>query len=444
MSKKIDLTKGNIVKVLLAFMFPILLANLCQQLYNTVDTMIVGHYLGDDALAAMGATASLFELLVGFATGVGNGFSVVIARFVGAKDHERLKKSVASSMVLSGGLTLIIMVLSLFALKPLMTILNTPVEIYEMAYSYLFIICICVGITVSYNLSSGILRAKGNSLIPLIALFVSSVLNIGLDLYFVVQLQMGIKGAAFATVIAQAVSAILCIGYIVYREHSLLPTSDSFHYDQELYHDLIGQGLSMGMMLSIVSMGTVLLQMAINQCGTEVIAGYMAARKAMSFFTMPMLTLATALTTFVSQNLGANDIQRIKKGVDYSNLMVICWSLLSIVFVYWISKELVVLISSSQNQNVIHYGSTYIKISAVFFPVLAVLFNLRCSLQGLGQKIVPLFSSIIEFVGKLFFVTVLASRTGFMGICFTEPIIWVFMLMQLLWSYYHSIVFQNY
>lgn len=443
MRKKIDLTSGEIKKVLLLFMIPIFFANLFQQLYNTVDTMIVGHYLGDNALAAMGSTASLFELLVGFATGVGSGFSVVIARCVGSKNIIQLKKSIAGTILLSSILTIIIMVLSLFALKPLMLFLNTPTSIFDDAYSYIFTICIAVGITVLYNMLSGMLRAKGNAIIPLIALLISSVLNVFLDIYCIVNLHIGTQGAAIATVISQAISSIFCLIYIYFKEKELIPEASSFHIEKELYVDLIGQGLSMGMMLSIVSMGTVILQTAINKCGTEVIAGYTAARKVLNFFTMPISTLATALTTYVSQNFGANLNKRIKDGVRYANILGLLWCVICIIIGFPLSKFFIHLISSSQNESVLYYGATYLKVSTIFMPFLAPLLNLRCSLQGLGQKIVPLFSSIIELVGKFILVSLLIPVAGFMGICFTEPLVWVAMLIQLIWSYTHTFLFRK-
>ncbi len=443
MNKHTNLTNGKILKVLIAFTLPILLANLFQQLYNTIDTMIVGYYLGDDALAAMGSTASLFELLVGFATGVGSGFSVVIARYVGANDENNLKKAIAASIILGAILTLIIMSLSLFALRPLMHLLNTPITIFNDAYDYLFVVCICVGITLTYNMASGILRAKGNSIIPLLTLFVSSILNIFLDIMFIVYFKQGVKGAAIATVISQAISSILCLGYISMKDKILIPRRTSFTYDKDLYQDLIGQGLSMGLMLSIVATGTVILQTAINKCGTLVITGYTGARKVMNFFTLPMSALATALTTYVSQNYGANKIQRIKDGVRQSNITIIVWSLISIVICFVFGNKLVQLILSTTNADIIYYGSTYLKVSSIFFPALCVLLNLRCSLQGLGQKVVPLFSSIIEMVGKFVFVILLIPMLGFIGICITEPLIWVFMLLQLLWSYYHNEIFRK-
>lgn len=430
-----DLTKGNIFKSLMVFMIPILLANIFQQLYNTADTMIVGHYLGDNALAAMGATASVFELLVGFANGVGNGYSVVIARFIGARDNIRVKKAVATGIILTAILSLIIMGLSISILRPLMTLLNTPEEIFEVAYGYLFTVCIFVAVTAFYNLSGGILRAKGNSFIPLIMLFISSVLNIILDIIFIGYIHMGVKGAAVATVIAQFVSAILCITYILVKEKDILPDKEHFIYDRDIYKDMIAQGLSMGLMMSIVSMGTVILSGAINKLGKDIIASYISARKIMSFGLIIISTLASSLTTFVSQNLGAKEYQRINDGIKISTGISIIWSLIMIIVLYAVADKLIYMISSSDNMTVINNGSMYLKISCLFYPPLAVLCNLRCALQGMGKKIIPLISSIIELLGKIVFVIFIVPVYGFMGVIMCEPVIWIFMMVELLWAY---------
>ena len=430
-----DLTRGNIFKSLMVFMIPILLANIFQQLYNTADTMIVGHYLGDNALAAMGATASVFELLVGFANGVGNGYSVVIARFIGARDNIRVKKAVATGIILTAILSLIIMGLSISILRPLMTLLNTPEEIFEVAYGYLFTVCIFVAVTAFYNLSGGILRAKGNSFIPLIMLFISSVLNIILDIIFIGYINMGVKGAAIATVIAQFVSAVLCITYILVKEKDILPDKEHFIYDKDIYKDMIAQGLSMGLMMSIVSMGTVILSGAINKLGKDIIASYISARKIMSFGLIIISTLASSLTTFVSQNLGAKEYQRINDGIKISTGISIIWSLIMIIVLYAVADKLIYMISSSDNMTVINNGSMYLKISCLFYPPLAVLCNLRCALQGLGKKIIPLISSIIELLGKIVFVIFIVPVYGFMGVIMCEPVIWIFMMFELLWAY---------
>ena len=430
-----DLTRGNIFKSLMVFMIPILLANIFQQLYNTADTMIVGHYLGDNALAAMGATASVFELLVGFANGVGNGYSVVIARFIGARDNIRVKKAVATGIILTAILSLIIMGLSISILRPLMTLLNTPEEIFEVAYGYLFTVCIFVAVTAFYNLSGGILRAKGNSFIPLIMLFISSVLNIILDIIFIGYINMDVKGAAIATVIAQFVSALLCITYILVKEKDILPDKEHFIYDKDIYKDMIAQGLSMGLMMSIVSMGTVILSGAINKLGKDIIASYISARKIMSFGLIIISTLASSLTTFVSQNLGAKEYQRINDGIKISTGISIIWSLIMIIVLYAVADKLIYMISSSDNMTVINNGSMYLKISCLFYPPLAVLCNLRCALQGLGKKIIPLISSIIELLGKIVFVIFIVPVYGFMGVIMCEPVIWIFMMFELLWAY---------
>ena len=430
-----DLTRGNIFKSLMVFMIPILLANIFQQLYNTADTMIVGHYLGDNALAAMGATASVFELLVGFANGVGNGYSVVIARFIGARDNIRVKKAVATGIILTAILSLIIMGLSISILRPLMTLLNTPEEIFEVAYGYLFTVCIFVAVTAFYNLSGGILRAKGNSFIPLIMLFISSVLNIILDIIFIGYIHMGVKGAAIATVIAQFVSAVLCITYILVKEKDILPDKEHFIYDRDIYKDMIAQGLSMGLMMSIVSMGTVILSGAINKLGKDIIASYISARKIMSFGLIIISTLASSLTTFVSQNLGAKEYQRINDGIKISTGISIIWSLIMIIVLYAVADKLIYMISSSDNMTVINNGSMYLKISCLFYPPLAVLCNLRCALQGLGKKIIPLISSVIELLGKIVFVIFIVPVYGFMGVIMCEPVIWIFMMFELLWAY---------
>ena len=213
---KVDLTKDPILKSLLIFAFPLFVANVFQQLYNTMDTMIVGNFLGDTSLAAIGACGAIYELLVGFALGVGNGLSIVTARSFGAKDENLLKKSVAGSIVIGILLTIILMLFSQFCLYPLLELLNTPANIINEAYDYIFMITIFVGVMFAYNLCAGLLRAIGNSVMPLVFLLISSVLNVGLDLLFITQFNMGIQGAAIATVIAQGVSAILCFYYILF------------------------------------------------------------------------------------------------------------------------------------------------------------------------------------------------------------------------------------
>lgn len=435
---KVNLLKGNILKSLIVFAIPLLISNLFQQLYNTVDIMIVGNYLGDTSLAAIGASTAVYDLLVGFALGIGNGLSIVVARSYGADDTKVLRKSVAGSIIIGIFITIIIMVISKVLLMPLLRMLNTPVNIIEESYSYISMITLFVGVMFAYNLCAGLLRAIGNSFMPLIFLIISSLLNIVLDILFITKFNMGIKGAAVATIIAQGISVILCVIYIYLKTKILIPDKRHFNVGKELYKELLGQGLSMGLMMAIVSSGTVILQTAINGLGYLTIAGHTAARKLNSFCMMPIVAMSQSVSTFVSQNKGANQGERIRKSIYYSNLLAISWGIVITVVLFFIAPLLVKILSGSSEAIVINNGARYLRINSPFYGVLGILLNLRYSLQGLGKKILPLISSIIEFVGKIIFVILVIPRMNYLGVILCEPIIWCFMTAQLIYSFYNN------
>lgn len=438
LNTNVDLLKGKILKSLIIFAIPLFISNLFQQLYNTVDITIVGNYLGDESLAAMGACAAVYELLVGFALGVGNGLSIVTARSYGSNDEDMVKKSVVGSMVIGIGITAIIMLISILFLLPLLKLLNTPENILEESYSYISTVTIFVGVMFLYNLCAGFLRAIGNSIIPLVFLIVSSLLNIALDIVFITQFNMGIKGASIATIIAQGISAVLCIIYIYLKCPILIPKKEHFVFDKELYKELLGQGLSMGVMLLIVSAGTVILQKAINNLGYLIIAGHTAARKLNSFAMIPAASLSLSLATFVSQNKGANQKDRIKKAVNYSNILSIIWGITITVVLIFLAPTLIKYLSGSNEEVVINNGARYLIINAPFYAVLGILLNLRNALQGLGEKLIPLVSSIIEFFGKIVFVILFIPSLKYFGVIICEPVIWCLMCLQLAYSFYKN------
>ncbi len=440
---KVDLLKDNIWKALIFFALPMLVANVFQQLYNTMDTMIVGNTLGDVSLAAIGATGAIYELLVGFALGVGNGLSIVAARSYGAHNEDLLKKSVAGSIVIGIGMTIVIMFISLFLLYPLLELLQTPIDIIDESYSYIFIVTIFVGVMFAYNLLAGLLRAIGNSVMPLAFLIVSSLINVVLDIVFITQFHMGITGAAVATVIAQGISAVLCFIYIFKKAPILLPKKEHFHIEKSLYKELMGQGFSMGFMLCIVSIGTVILQSAINGLGYLTIAGHVAARKLSAFCSMPATSLCMAISTFVSQNKGANQRDRIKEGVRCSHIIACVCGVGMTIVLFFIAPLLVRVISGSSHPTVIDNGVMYLRINAPFYAVLGILLNLRNSLQGLGMKVVPLISSVIECIGKMIFVAIFIPLLGYFGVIICEPVIWCVMTLQLAWSFYHNSYIQG-
>lgn len=434
--KSIDLLSSPIVSSLLTFALPILISNALQQFYNAADTTIVGNFLGFNSLAAIGATSAIYELIVGFAIGIANGMGIVVARHFGAGDIEKIKKAVAGSIVIGSVLSLAVMLVGGVWLYGLLRLVHIPENIIDEAYSYIYIIMIFFFLTFFYNWSASMLRAIGNSLTPLLILLVTSVINIGLDILFITRFNSGIKGAAIATVISQAISALLCIVYMYIKADILIPKLKHFKYNYYVYADLSTQGFAMGFMSSIVSIGTVILQTAVNGMGVTIIAAQTTGRRIMFFLMMPMSSLATALTTFVSQNFGAGNKSRIKSAVKYANIINTIWSIISVVFVYTLSIPLIRFISGSYDKELIANAKLYIAMAAPFFWALGILFNLRNALQGMDRKIEPLISSCIELICKIAFVLFVIPRVAYTGVVLTEPIIWVVMVLQLAYSFY--------
>ncbi|MBR5228237.1 MAG: MATE family efflux transporter [Firmicutes bacterium] len=430
-----DLLNGKIGKNLIIFTIPIFIASLFQQLYNTVDIMVVGYCLGDSSLAAIGSTSSVYELLVGFALGVGSGMAIVTARCYGMQSENAIKKTVAGSLVIGAALTVIIMIFARFGLYSLMEILKTPADIIDEAYSYIFLVTISVGVMFAYNLAAGLLRAVGDSVTPLIFLILSSVLNVILDIVFIKVGGMGIEGAALATVISQGISAVLCIIFIFKKVHILIPSGEHFRVGKELYMELLGQGFSMGFMLSIVSVGTVMIQAGVNSLGKLIIAGHTASRRLSYFFMMPLYSLGTAFSTYVSQNKGAGQHERIFQGFKIASAINIGMSIvLCIIALLW-SEELVTFISGSHVDEVIGTGARYMMWNGPFFWIVGVLFLLRNMAQGIGLKVAPLVNSIIECIGKFVFVLLLVPKLGYFAVIICEPVMWILMTTQLCISF---------
>ena len=404
----VDLMHGPIFRSLVLFMLPILISNLFQQLYNTVDTMIVGNVLGDTALAAIGSCGAIYELLVGFGLGIGNGLAIVAARAYGAQDEDLLKRTVAGSLVIGLVASLTITTAGFFGLRPLLELLDTPAEILEDAYRYIIIIDLGVIVMFAYNLCAGLLRAIGNSVMPLVVLLLSSALNVVLDLWFIAGMGMGVAGAAVATVIAQGVSVVLCILYVMARVRILIPGRKHLDVGRKLYWDLFSQSISMGLMSSIVLF---------------------------AFTDMPLIAMANAASTFVSQNYGAVQPERIRKGMReiylYSLVVMVVTVLLMQVSAEWLVR----MVSGSSEALVLENGARYLRWTSPFYAVLGVLLSTRYALQSLGEKVLPLFSSVIEFLGKVVFVLVFIPRFAYDAVILCEPVVWCFMALYLVAVY---------
>ena len=436
MNKKstVDLIHGPILPALISFALPILLSNIFQQLYNTADILIVGRFLGPDSLAAVGATTAIFDLIIGFALGVGNGMGVVIARYYGARNFSKIKEAVAATWILGALLSVIVMAIGFVGLYPLLQYLETPAEILPQSYDYISMIVSCVGVSFAYNLFAGLLRSVGDSLAALGFLVFSALVNVALDLYFITQLQLGVQSAGLATIISQGLSALLCFFYIRRSVPELLPSLKHFKWDKALYVDLLEQGLAMGMMGSIVSIGSVILQSSVNSFGAVIISAQTAARRIMAFALLPMTSISASITTFTSQNYGAKRPDRIVQGLRISSRLSMSWAAFVCIFLFFASPALVSFLASSTDSYLVENGTLYLRISSTFYPILSLLLIYRNCLQGLGQKLLPLVSSFIELIGKIAFVAWIIPWSGYLGVIFCEPLIWLAMTIQLYFS----------
>lgn len=420
-----DLTKGKPLQLILMFAFPLLIGNLFQQLYNVVDTKVVGEILGGDALAAVGVTTPIFSLIIGFIIGLSNGFGIVIGKYYGAKNDKRMHKAIAGTIVLGFTTTIVLTIISLLTVMKMLRLLHTPQVIIETSYRYISIILAGMVLTLSYNMCAGILRALGDTIRPLYFLIISTLINVGLDLLFVKNMGMGVEGVAYATLIAQFVSAVLCFAYMYFKCPGLHLVRKDFCIDKELVAELYSQGLAMGFMLSFVGIGTLILQGAINDFGTVTIGAHTAARKISEILMMPFSTLGVAAATFTSQNFGAGNYVRIKKGIRCAILLSWVWTAIVIGIVYAAAPLLVRLVSGLKSQEAISIAARYLRFDTSFYGVLGILLVLRNAMQGLGRKFVPIISSSIELMGKLIVAFLFAKTLGYDAIIISEPATWI-------------------
>lgn len=430
-----DMTQGSPTKLILAFAIPLFIGNIFQQVYSMVDTMVAGYNLGDNAIAAIGATSSLYGLIIGLASGLNSGYAIVVTQCFGAHDERKLKASIAGMMGLDAVVAVVLTVLSLGFLRPLMGFMNTPDAIFGQAYSYIAVICAGMAATIAYNMFAGILRAFGNSRTSLYFLILSSVLNMGMDILFVAVLHLGVAGAALATVIAQAVSVALC-GIYVYRHYrEMLPGREDFHVAPEMIAELFSNGIAMALMYCVVDLGSVVFQRANNALAETIITAHTASRRIIGIMMQPLATVATASSTFVGQNWGAKKPERIRMGLKQVMGMETAWSLFGCVVIYAFGGFLVRFTTGTSDVFVVENAVMSLKWHLTFFPVLGCLLILRTAMQAMGKKKAPILSSCIELGMKVFSAAFLIPRLGFFGTSITEPVTWTIMLLFLLVAY---------
>ena len=435
MAKTKDLTTGKTWKLLLAFALPTLLSNVFQQFYNLADTAIAGHILGDNALVAIGASSTINSLVLSFAWGLNGGFGIIIAQSFGAKDNNKLKKSVAISLLINVIFSLLVLIVSVFASKPMLKLLNTPVARLDEANSYIAVILAFIIVPMLYNLEAVILRSLGDSKTPLYFLIFSSVLNIVLDYVLIKFTNMGVMGAAVATVLAQFLSVVFCFIVILKNFKIIKLSKEDFKFSSALFKNMMGAGMAMAIMNSIFSIGSIIMQGSINALGDDIIAAHLGSRKVAEMFMQPLVTIGTACSTFVGQNYGAGKIGRIKESIKYSTLYSLIWSVMTFFILWFSGGQIARLVTGSASQIVFENTQMYLRVNAPFYFVLGLLFTLRFSIQSVDRKVPPIVSSTMELASKIAAAYLFIPLWGYFGACIAEPLSWTLGAIYLLFVF---------
>ena len=430
-----DMTVGKPFGLIVMFMIPVLIGNLFQQLYSMVDTIIVGKCIGTDALAAVGNTGSLNFLVNGFSTGIAGGFAVLPAQFFGAKDGRRLKKSVAQAIWLCLFFTVVLTAISVYYTRPVLVMMNTPENIIADSDIYIRTIFWGIFATILYNMCACILRALGDSKTPLYFLILSSFINIGLDLLFIVTFRMGVFGAALATVIAQAVSGVMCVGYMIKKYPLLHLSKEDLSLDMSIIKKHLQIGIPMGFQFSITAIGTVVLQSALNVFGSAKIAAFTAGCKVEQLVTQIGPAVGVTMANYVGQNLGANRIDRIKKGVRECTFLTIGLAVVSAVILYFFGAPLCGLFITGDQPEALASAITYLNTVIGFFPVLFLIFVYRNALQGMGRSFMPLMGGVFELIARCAVAYTLPGMIGYVGVCLAGPVAWIAAMVPLCITY---------
>lgn len=432
-----DMTSGSTMKLILGFAVPLLMGMLFQQVYSLVDTIIVGRFLGVSALAAVGATGSINFLIVGFCQGICNGFALPVAQRFGAKDYDGLRKYVGNSAVLSiifgGAITLI----TVIACRPILELMQTPADIIDLSYHYIVVIFAGIPAIMLYNILSAYLRSLGDSITPVIFLVLSAGLNIGLDLLFIVTFHWGVFGAAFATVLSQAVSGILCLILIIKKFDLLHLKREDWKLDWGYSRYLLIMGLPMGLQYSITAIGSVILQASVNTLGSTAVASMTAGSKISMFVVCPFDALGSTMATFGGQNVGAGRLDRLGRGLRSAVILGAIYSALILVVLIFFGRDLILLFVSANEAAVIAQAKQFLVTNAAFYLMLALVNIVRFLIQGMGFSGFAVFAGVFEMVARALVGLVFVPIFGFTAACSASPLAWVFADCFLIPAFFH-------
>ena len=422
-----NMTTGKPLSMLLRFMLPLFIGNVFQQIYNAVDSMIVGNFVGADALAAVGSTGTIMFLVNGFSMGLTTGFTVMVAQKFGEGDEEGTREATGNGMVLSVIVIVILTVVFSVFMKPLLTIMHTPDNIFADAYAYISVICGGLVCMVSYNFLSSVLRAIGNSRIPLITLIFSACVNVGLDLLFVIGFHMGTAGAAWATVISQGMSAVLCAIHIYRKEPVIRPKARHFRLDKRYVPNQIRVGIPMALQFGITASGTMMMQAACNLFGSVPVSAFAAVGKMNNIVTCEMIAMGQTMATFAGQNFGARQPRRIRAGVRWAMLVEAIYAMIASLVTYFGMPTYIRLFFSADvnMEPIMEYARVIVLCWSLFYIPLSMIFIFRNAMQGCGFGLLPMLGGVVELIVR-FFLAVAAMRTMeflLVGLC--DPMAWV-------------------
>lgn len=431
-----SMTSGNPAKLLLLFAIPVIFGNMFQQLYSIVDTIIVGRALGVHALAAVGCTGSITFLVLGFVNGFTQGLAIITSQRFGAEDEEGVKNSFAASILLSIAVVIFMTITAMLLASTILQALKTPDDIIHDAYIYLQINFFGIFAPVFFNMFSSMIRALGDSKRPLYFLITACFINIILDLIFVCIFHMGVAGAAWATIIAQSIAALFCLFHIKKHIPQLQLEKRHFQTVGNEWKEHLVFGLPMAFQMSIIAIGSMILQSALNSLGAISVAAYTAAQKIDSIATMPLSSFGAAISTYTAQNYGAGKIERIKKGVFQCILLSVGFSIFMGILNITAGGQMASVFVGNGEKEVLELAKQYLVINGVSYWTLSLLFIYRLTLQGLGQSIIPTVTGIMELVMRILGAWVLVQQFGFAGAAASNPLAWVGGCLPGLVAYY--------
>ena len=432
-----DMTSGNPVSLIIKFMIPMCLGNLFQQFYNIADSIVAGKFIGVNALAAIGSTGSLMFFVTGWLNGLSSGFAIIVAQMFGAKKYDRMRHYVAMSVYLMVLFSLTMTVGFGIANKPILRLMNSPDEVFGDVSAYMRIIYAGLLVTGAYNTLAAFLRALGDSKSPLYFLIISAVINIILDIVFIVYLGMGVEGCGYATVIAQGISAVCCLIYIIKRFPLLHLQKPDFEIAWTSFGKLMKLGVPMGLQFSITAIGTIIVQGAINIYGPVYMAGFSAAGKIQNLFCTVFTSFGATVATYVGQNRGAGKIDRVKQGVKCTQIMILAWSVMGMILLFFFGRYLTYLFVDPSEEAVVQASVTYFRTVFWAYPFLGSIFLYRNTLQGMGYGLVPMLGGVFELVARAGIVVVVAGHASYAGVCLADPAAWLAALIPIVPYYFY-------